>query len=555
MFAPLVAALRELAPALGRVLGVRAARRDRARARRAARAQRVRYGRRARGPARRRAARQARARARSAHDRRGAGARGPIRTTRSPRSRRRSIARALAERLRALRAGRQPAGEPAAAVEAAVAALGDTELAALAPALATCQLWYCEAATSGLSPAGAARRARRGGRRRAHRSASTRRGRGTRSCGRSSRGSPATSPACAIGCASSRPRSPSARSASCSPATRDARSARYAVGAARLATDPDAIVIDFVDTEESAALVTLLGLYETRSQVAFHHDAEVAVRPLRPAQGRVRSRRERGELPRVDERRAQRQGAHARLRASPARIVEIGPGGGVVLDLLEARFPERRDHRRRSVARGRRGARGARAAPATIAGASCSARPKQLPELVQPAGRHASCSARSSTRSTRTPTRARSRSRASRDVIRAAWAALRARRPHRDPRRRDAAAAARAASAFVAPDARPTFDLYVAQFEGRTIEYRELAPDRVELSAADAMEFLYTYTWGPASFPYEVRELYGILPYDDYVARARRVVRASAHASSRFRRRCAATCSPAIATSSPARSS
>jgi hypothetical protein len=41
---------------------------------------------------------------------------------------------------------------------------------------------------------------------------------------------------------------------------------------------------------------------------------------------------------------------------------------------------------------------------------------------------------------------------------------------------------------------------------------------RVELSTADAMEFLYTYTWGPASFPYEVRELYGILTYDDYVA-------------------------------------
>ena len=47
---------------------------------------------------------------------------------------------------------------------------------------------------------------------------------------------------------------------------------------------------------------------------------------------------------------------------------------------------------------------------------------------------------------------------------------------------------------------------------------RELAPDRVEMSRADAMEFLYTYTWGPASFPYEVRELYGILPYDEYVA-------------------------------------
>jgi len=42
--------------------------------------------------------------------------------------------------------------------------------------------------------------------------------------------------------------------------------------------------------------------------------------------------------------------------------------------------------------------------------------------------------------------------------------------------------------------------------------------DRVELSTADAMEFLYTYTWGPRSFPYEVRELYRVLPYDDYVA-------------------------------------
>ncbi|HEY5949181.1 MAG TPA: hypothetical protein VIV40_26995, partial [Kofleriaceae bacterium] len=71
---------------------------------------------------------------------------------------------------------------------------------------------------------------------------------------------------------------------------------------------------------------------------------------------------------------------------------------------------------------------------------------------------------------------------------------------------------------FLAPDARSTFDLYVAQFEGRAIKARELAADRVELSTADAMEFLYTYTWGPASFPYEVRELYGILPYEDYVA-------------------------------------
>ena len=75
---------------------------------------------------------------------------------------------------------------------------------------------------------------------------------------------------------------------------------------------------------------------------------------------------------------------------------------------------------------------------------------------------------------------------------------------------------------LVAHDAQSAFDLYVAQFEGRPIRFTELpAPPglrRLELSTADAMEFLYTYTWGPASFPYEVRELYGILTYDDYVA-------------------------------------
>ena len=30
------------------------------------------------------------------------------------------------------------------------------------------------------------------------------------------------------------------------------------------------------------------------------------------------------------------------------------------------------------------------------------------------------------------------------------------------------------------------------------------------------MEFMYTYTWGPESFPYEVREQYGIMTYQDY---------------------------------------
>lgn len=69
---------------------------------------------------------------------------------------------------------------------------------------------------------------------------------------------------------------------------------------------------------------------------------------------------------------------------------------------------------------------------------------------------------------------------------------------------------------LVAADAGPLFRRFVAEFLGRPIVATWLAPDRVELSSADAMEFLYTYTWGEASFDHEVVEQYGVLPYDAY---------------------------------------
>jgi hypothetical protein len=71
---------------------------------------------------------------------------------------------------------------------------------------------------------------------------------------------------------------------------------------------------------------------------------------------------------------------------------------------------------------------------------------------------------------------------------------------------------------FDAADARAFFDLFAAQFAGFAITWRDLPDGRVELPSHHAMEFLYTYTWGPASFPYEVREQYGILTYDAYRA-------------------------------------
>ena len=69
---------------------------------------------------------------------------------------------------------------------------------------------------------------------------------------------------------------------------------------------------------------------------------------------------------------------------------------------------------------------------------------------------------------------------------------------------------------FIAEDARPFFDAFCREFKGRKIDYQTVDDNTVLLDSADAMEFMYTYTWGPESFPYEVREQYGVMTYSDY---------------------------------------
>jgi SAM-dependent methyltransferase len=423
---------------------------------------------------------------------------------------------ALADRLRALRATRQAAGEPAEAVDAAVAALGDLELAMLAPALATCQLWYCEAATSGLSPS-------------------------------AQLGVLATAVGAArtLGVDVSRPWHAQlhplvARLSSTSPAARyrlrlvEATLAATPVGtllggagprgplgalSARLAhaTDPDAIVIDYVDTDESTALVTLLALYETRSQVAYHSmlKALCDLYALRKDQfDRVAN--EANYLAAMDAARSDKQRMVELVK--PGRIVEIGPGGGVVLDLLEQRFATSEvvgvdTSRDVALALGQRArARGSRWR--VVHGAA-----EQLGELVTPPlDSVVLCSVLHEVYSYSEP---RFTLASVQRVIQAAYAQL---APGGRIVIRDGVQPppGRRRLRLIAPDARATFDLFVAQFEGRRIEFVELPEplggSRVELSTADAMEFLYTYVWGPESFPYEVRELYGILTYDDYVA-------------------------------------
>ncbi|MBL9026174.1 MAG: methyltransferase domain-containing protein [Myxococcales bacterium] len=72
---------------------------------------------------------------------------------------------------------------------------------------------------------------------------------------------------------------------------------------------------------------------------------------------------------------------------------------------------------------------------------------------------------------------------------------------------------------FVDPSWREGLDLFQKAYEPREIKFEILSPTRVRMSARDAYEFLTTYTWGPDSFPYEVREQRAVLPRGEYVAR------------------------------------
>jgi SAM-dependent methyltransferase len=421
----------------------------------------------------------------------------------------------LAARLRTLRAGRQAAGEPAAVVDAAVDAIDDDALAVLAPALATCQLWYCEAATSGLSPTaqlgvlaaavGAARTAGIDVSRPWHAQLQP-------LVARLHGDSPAVRYRLRL-VEAALAEAPLARLLA---GSNDARLSPLGALSSRLAHphDPDAIVLDYVDTDESAALITLLALYETRSQAAFHSMLKSLcdLYGLRKDQfDRVAN--EANYLSTMNAARSDKERMLDLVR--PGRIVEIGPGGGVVLDLLAHRFADSEiigvDASREVVDALVQRARGWR----IVHGAA-----EQLAAIVPgPIASVVFCSILHEVYSYTEP---RFSLASVERVIRAAFAAL---APGGRIVIRDGVKPppGRRRITLLTADARETFDLYVAQFEGRPIVFTELAPDdagarRVELSTADAMEFLYTYVWGPASFPYEVRELYGILTYDDYVA-------------------------------------
>ena len=59
---------------------------------------------------------------------------------------------------------------------------------------------------------------------------------------------------------------------------------------------------------------------------------------------------------------------------------------------------------------------------------------------------------------------------------------------------------------------------YINDFKGRTITYEKINDNTVKILINDAMEFLYTYTWGEESYPLEVQEQFGYFTLEEYIS-------------------------------------
>lgn len=60
-------------------------------------------------------------------------------------------------------------------------------------------------------------------------------------------------------------------------------------------------------------------------------------------------------------------------------------------------------------------------------------------------------------------------------------------------------------------------DRYCRDFKGREISYTKISDNKVKMLVNDAMEFLYTYTWGENSYPLEIQEQFGYFTPSEYI--------------------------------------
>jgi len=281
-----------------------------------------------------------------------------------------------------------------------------------------------------------------------------------------------------------------------------------------------ALAVRFQTNPEAGALLSLLGIYEKKASAAFHHTLKALcdLYDLRK-DDYDRVHNESAYLATMNAARSDK--ARMLELVKPGIIVEVGPGGGVVLELLAERFMTSRivgidaseavvqAHTARTDGRnvGYEMIHGdafalpalfARGEVSTVVFCSVLHEIFSYVEWGSPAARY-----RFEAVETLVQAAYRTLMPGGRIVIRDGVA------PPDEPR----------VLAFKNVTWREGFELFAKTYEPRQIAYETLADGRVRLSQPDLYEFLTTFTWGPDSFPYEIREQRALLPRDVYVLR------------------------------------
>ncbi len=276
------------------------------------------------------------------------------------------------------------------------------------------------------------------------------------------------------------------------------------------------ISLDIKESEEAEALITLLSIYERKSSVAYHSALKLLcdLYHLRKDDFDRLSNEEQYLLTMN----AAKSDKERMLRyLHSGKIVEVGPGGGVVLDLLEQRFTDSEifglDLSHQVILALEQKKAKQHANWQVIEGNAF-----ELPKLFTENSLDAVifCSILHEIYSyVEREDGTRFHLESVRDMLQAAFRTLKSGgrilirdgiMPEHEPRQLQ----------FKCDDARSFFEAFCREFKGRNIVPNYIDRDTVALDSADAMEFMYTYTWGPEAFPYEVREQYGIMTYADY---------------------------------------
>ncbi len=285
-----------------------------------------------------------------------------------------------------------------------------------------------------------------------------------------------------------------------------------------------ALLVRLDADEEATALLTLLAIYERKEAAAFH----ATLKSLCDLYGLRkddfdRVANEANYLATMNAARTDK--ARMLDYVVPGLVVEVGPGGGIVLDLLHDRYPDSR-------------VVGLDASAAVIEALQRKIAPGagrievvqgdafQLPDLFgrQTINTVVFCSVLHEIFSYvpwaeangEAPQRFRFGS-----VEAIVAAAFRALAPGGRIIVRDGVMPDEGSRVveFTDPEWRAGLDLFAKSYEPRLVRFEALSPTRVRVSTADLYEFITTYTWGPAAFPYEIREQRAVLPRVQYVNR------------------------------------